>query len=122
MPTGPGQCQKNRKKKGNEIAMCSFGWNLPTAPVSRARWPRRSAVCLGIPGRVLAVAEGPLRLGRVAFGPVVKEVALAFVPEAAVGDYVLVHAGTALEVIDPEAARQVFELIEQWDPGPERRP
>jgi hydrogenase maturation factor len=35
---------------------------------------------------------------------------------------VLVHAGTALEVIDPEAARQVFELIEQWDPGPERRP
>lgn len=79
-------------------------------------------MCLGIPGRVLAVAEGPLRLGRVAFGPVVKEVALAFVPEAAVGDYVLVHAGTALEVIDPEAARQVFELIEQWDPGPERRP
>jgi hydrogenase expression/formation protein HypC len=72
-------------------------------------------MCLGIPGKVLDVAEGPLRLGRVAFGDVVKEVSLAFVPEANVGDYVVVHAGTAIEVIDEEAAQRVFETFRDMD-------
>ena len=69
-------------------------------------------MCLGVPGRILDVEEGALRLGRVAFGDVVKQVSLALVPEALVGEYVIVHAGTALEVIDEEAAARTFRVLE----------
>ena len=65
-------------------------------------------MCLAVPGQVLAIAgDDPLtRSARVAFGGIVKEIALAFAPEARVGDYVLVHAGVAIAVLDPaEAAR-----------------
>ncbi len=68
-------------------------------------------MCLGVPGRILSVEEDGLRLARVAFGPVVKEASLAFVPEARPGDHVLVHAGLALEVIDEAAAARVFEAL-----------
>ncbi|BDU76882.1 HypC/HybG/HupF family hydrogenase formation chaperone [Mesoterricola sediminis] len=68
-------------------------------------------MCLGIPGRVVDVEDGPLRLGHVAFGDVVKEVTLAFVPDAAPGDYVVVHAGSGIEVIDEEKARRVLETL-----------
>ena len=66
-------------------------------------------MCLGVPGKVVDVEEGPLRMGRVAFGDVVKEVSLVFVPQARPGDFVVVHAGTALEVIDEAKAQRVFE-------------
>ncbi|HJW09546.1 MAG TPA: HypC/HybG/HupF family hydrogenase formation chaperone [Holophagaceae bacterium] len=69
-------------------------------------------MCLGVPGRILDVEEGPLRLGRVAFGEVVKQVSLALVPGALVGEFVMVHAGTALEVIDEAAAERVFKVLE----------
>ena len=74
-------------------------------------------MCLAIPGRVLDLEEGPLRMGRVAFGAVVKAVSLAFVPEAGVGDYVVVHAGTAIEVLDEAAAARVFEAFQALDEG-----
>ena len=77
-------------------------------------------MCLAIPGRILTVGEGPLRPGRVAFGQVIKEVSLAFVPEAGVGDYVVVHAGTALERIDEEAAGRVFETFRALSEALER--
>ena len=63
-------------------------------------------MCLAIPGRVLDPGAAPLFLGRVAFGEVVKEASLALVPGVAAGDYVLVHAGTAIQRIDPAAARE----------------
>lgn len=69
-------------------------------------------MCLGVPGRILNVEAGALRLGRVAFGDVVKQVSLALVPEALVGEYVMVHAGMALEVIDEAAAARVFRVLE----------
>ncbi len=69
-------------------------------------------MCLGVPGRIVEVEEGPLRLGRVAFGDVVKQVSLALVPEALLGEFVMVHAGTALEVIDEAAAERVFRILE----------
>ncbi len=72
-------------------------------------------MCLGVPGRVLSFEEGDLRMGRVAFGDLVKEISLAFVPEAQVGEYVVVHAGMALEVIDEEAARRVFQVLRELD-------
>jgi hydrogenase expression/formation protein HypC len=68
-------------------------------------------MCLGIPGEVLSVREDGLRAGRVAFGGVVKEICLAYVPEAAVGDYVIVHAGFAISRLDRDAAERVFSYL-----------
>ncbi len=60
------------------------------------------------------LGEDPLtRSGRVSFGGVVKEVNLACVPEAALGDYVIVHVGFAISKLDEEEARQVFEYLDK---------
>lgn len=70
-------------------------------------------MCLAIPGLILDMrGEDPLtRTGRVDFGGVVREVNLAFVPEAEPGAYVLVHVGVAITLVDPaEAARMLAEL------------
>jgi hydrogenase expression/formation protein HypC len=72
-------------------------------------------MCLGIPGEVLGVTEGDLRTGRVRFGGIVKEVCLAYVPEAAVGDFVVVHAGFAISRLDREGAERVFSYLEELD-------
>ena len=53
------------------------------------------------------------RTGKVNFGGVTKEVNLAYVPEALVGDYVIVHVGFALSKIDEDEARRVFEYLEE---------
>ncbi|HJV89275.1 MAG TPA: HypC/HybG/HupF family hydrogenase formation chaperone [Holophagaceae bacterium] len=66
-----------------------------------------------MPGRILEVGGDELRTARVAFGEVVKAASLALVPEARVGEYVLVHAGMALEVIDEDAAARVFQALEE---------
>ncbi len=70
-------------------------------------------MCLGIPGEVKSILEGDLRMGKVAFGAVVKEVCLAYVPEADVGDFVVVHAGFAISRVDAEGARRVFSYLEE---------
>lgn len=70
-------------------------------------------MCLGIPGEVRSIAEGPLRTGRVAFGSVVKDVCLAYVPEAVIGDFVIVHAGFAISRVDAERAQRVFSYLEE---------
>lgn len=72
-------------------------------------------MCLAVPGRLLSVSgETPhLRMGRVSFGGIVKEVSLAYVPEAQVGDYVIVHVGFALSIVDEDEARRVFDYLEQ---------
>ena len=74
-------------------------------------------MCLGIPGQVLSIEEDAhgLRKGRVRFGGVVREVSLDLVPEAAVGDYVVVHVGFALSVIDADEAEAVFQLLEELE-------
>jgi hydrogenase expression/formation protein HypC len=71
-------------------------------------------MCLAVPGRILSIAgdEPVMRLGRVDFGGLVKEINLAFVPEAAVGDHVLVHVGFAITVIDEAEAALVFEHLQ----------
>ena len=70
-------------------------------------------MCLAIPGRILS-AEGVefARTGRVDFGGIVKEINLAYVPEAEIGDYVLVHVGFAISVLDETEARRVFEHLQ----------
>ncbi len=72
-------------------------------------------MCLGIPGKIVSVAgDDPLiRMGRVQFGGVVKEVSLAYVPEAHVGDYVVVHVGFAISVVDEEEANQTFAYLRE---------
>lgn len=74
-------------------------------------------MCLAVPGKILSI-EGadPLMLsGRVDFAGIVKEVNLAYVPEAKTGDYVLVHAGFAISVIDEEQAGLVFKFLQKID-------
>ncbi len=72
-------------------------------------------MCLAVPGRVLDLSgDEPLtRVGRVDFGGVVKEINLAFAPEADVGDYVLVHVGFAIAVIDEAEAARIFAHLDE---------
>jgi hydrogenase expression/formation protein HypC len=74
-------------------------------------------MCLAIPGQILAVegADPLTRMGKVSFGGIVKEVSLAYVPEATVGDYVIVHVGFAISKVDEQEAQQVFAYLEQMD-------
>ena len=70
-------------------------------------------MCLGVPGEVLSGADDELRTARVSFGGVVMEVSLAYVPEAAAGDFVIVHAGFAISRIDAAAAARVFSYLDE---------
>jgi hydrogenase expression/formation protein HypC len=80
-------------------------------------------MCLAVPGKVLSIAGEELeRGGRVSFGGIVKEVNLAYVPEAKVGDYVVVHVGFALSVVDEAEAQQTFEYLRQMEELEELQP
>jgi hydrogenase expression/formation protein HypC len=70
-------------------------------------------MCLAIPGKILSseVSNG-VRVGRVQFGGIVRETCLDFVPEAGVGDYVIVHVGFAISVVDREEAERTYELLQ----------
>ncbi|MFZ0888824.1 MAG: HypC/HybG/HupF family hydrogenase formation chaperone [Candidatus Binataceae bacterium] len=70
-------------------------------------------MCLGIPGKVLSVDERELRTARVDFGGIVKQICLAYAPDARVGDYVIVHAGFAISRIDEAEAARVFDYIRE---------
>ncbi len=74
-------------------------------------------MCLAIPGKIESISgDDPLtRMGRVNFGGIVKEASLAYVPEAKVGDYVIVHVGFALSRLDEAEANQVFDYLRQMD-------
>jgi hydrogenase expression/formation protein HypC len=73
-------------------------------------------MCLGIPGRLIDTwYEHDVRMGKVEFGGVSKRVCLEHVPEAAPGDYVLVHVGFALTRLDEEEAKRVFELLAEMN-------
>jgi len=74
-------------------------------------------MCLAIPGKIESITGGePLaRLARINFGGVVKQASLAYVPAARVGDYVIVHVGFALSIVDEDEAQKVFEYLRQMD-------
>jgi hydrogenase expression/formation protein HypC len=74
-------------------------------------------MCLAVPGKVLSITDATslMRLGTVSFGGIVKEVSLAYVPEAQVGDYVLVHVGFAISRLDEQEAARVFACLQQMD-------
>lgn len=71
-------------------------------------------MCLAIPGRVAELFDRKgLRMAKVDFAGVRRECCLEYVPEAVLGDYVLVHVGFALSVIDEEEARRTYRLFEE---------
>jgi hydrogenase expression/formation protein HypC len=74
-------------------------------------------MCLAIPGQILSInGDDPFnRSGRVSFGGVIRAVNLAYVPQANIGDYVLVHVGFALSIVDAEEAALVFDYLKQMD-------
>ena len=73
-------------------------------------------MCLAIPGKILSIyGEGEQRTGRVDFSGVAREANLACVPEAKVGDYVIVHVGFALSRVDEDEAHKVFEYLKQME-------
>jgi hydrogenase expression/formation protein HypC len=70
-------------------------------------------MCLAVPGKLISISGEDLnRSGKVNFGGVLKEVNLAYVPEAQVGDYVIVHVGFALSKVDEAEAQRVFEYLD----------
>ncbi len=74
-------------------------------------------MCLGVPGKVIETTEEQtgMRMGKVSFGGITKSVCLAYVPEAVVGDYVVVHVGFAISKVDEQEAAQVFEYLREMD-------
>ena len=80
-------------------------------------------MCLAIPGNILSITDdNPLtRAGKVNFGGVVKEFNLAYVPEADIGDYVIVHAGFAISTLNEEEANRVFDYLDEIANLPEEK-
>jgi hydrogenase expression/formation protein HypC len=71
-------------------------------------------MCLGVPGRLVEIhKQDDLPMGKVEFGGILKEVCLAYTPEAQVGDYVLVHVGFAISRIDDTEAQEIFSYLEE---------
>ncbi|MBV6426318.1 MAG: Hydrogenase maturation factor HybG [Haliscomenobacter sp.] len=73
-------------------------------------------MCLAIPGKITGIEsalDDTFRVGKVSFGGVTKEVNLAMVPEANVGDYVMVHVGVAISLVDEEEAQLTFNYLKQ---------
>jgi hydrogenase expression/formation protein HypC len=72
-------------------------------------------MCLAVPGKIVSIASVPghendslWRTGKVSFAGVLKEVSLAYLPDAQVNDYVIVHVGFALSIVDPQEAEQTL--------------
>ncbi|WP_146654153.1 HypC/HybG/HupF family hydrogenase formation chaperone [Labilithrix luteola] len=71
-------------------------------------------MCLGIPGELMSVREeGGLRVGKVRFAGILRDVCLECVPDAVPGDYVLVHVGFAIARLDAEEAARTYALLEE---------
>jgi len=73
-------------------------------------------MCLSIPGKLIAITsqlDETFRVGKVSFDGIIKEVSLTLVPEANIGDYVLVHVGAAISTIDEDEAKKTFDLLKQ---------
>jgi hydrogenase expression/formation protein HypC len=82
-------------------------------------------MCLAIPGKIVSIEkqlDETFRFGKVSFGGILKEVNLCMVPEAAIGDYVLVHVGVAIGTVDEQEAQQTFQYLKQMGEVEELQP
>ena len=84
---------------------------------------KQKTMCLAIPGQIQRIEDDELRTGAVSFAGVTKEVCLALVPEASVGDYVIVHVGFAISKMDEQAAQETLAMYGQSsDLSEDRKP
>ena len=74
-------------------------------------------MCLGVPGKVISLEENPLgmTMGRVSFSGITKDCCMAYVPEVEVGDYVVVHVGFAISIIDEAEAERTLAFLREMD-------
>jgi len=75
-------------------------------------------MCLAIPGKVIEIKkekDSIFKMAKVSFGGIVKEVNLAMIPEAKIGDYILVHVGVAISIIDEEEAQKTLDILIQME-------
>jgi hydrogenase expression/formation protein HypC len=74
-------------------------------------------MCLAVPGKITSITQLNEfeRMGKVNFGGILKDINLSYVPEAKVNDYVIVHVGFALSIVDEEEAQKVFEYLKEMD-------
>ena len=74
-------------------------------------------MCLAIPGKIESISgdDALTRMGKINFGGVLKEASLAYVPEAKVGDYVIVHVGFAISRLDEDEAHKVFDYLKEME-------
>ncbi len=80
-------------------------------------------MCLAVPGKILEVDDtGPCRTARVQFGGIVRQAVLDFVPEATVGDFVMVHVGFAISKVDAEEAARTYEILAAMGELPDESP
>jgi len=78
--------------------------------------PRNKQMCLATPGKLIELKEVQgIKMGKANFGGIVKQVCLEYTPEAQVGEYVLVHVGFALAIIDEAEAARTYEILKQLD-------
>jgi hydrogenase expression/formation protein HypC len=71
-------------------------------------------MCLAVPGQVKEIFEGDgVRMGRVNFGGIEKDVCLAYLPDIVVGDYTIVHVGFAITKVDEDAAHKTLEMFRE---------
>ena len=76
-------------------------------------------MCLGIPGEIVEIRnDHGLRVGKVRFAGITREVCLQYVPEAAPGEFVVVHVGFAISKIDPEEAARAYQVLEELNARP----
>ena len=75
-------------------------------------------MCLAIPGKITEIdTSRSLKMGKVDFGGIVKEVCLEYLPDAAVGQYVIVHVGFAISTLDEEEALSTIQLLNEIESG-----
>lgn len=73
-------------------------------------------MCLAIPGKIQSIKniqDGLVRMAKVSFGGIIKEASLELVPDATIGDYVLIHVGVAISKVDEEEAQKVFGYLKE---------
>jgi len=76
-------------------------------------------MCLAVPGKIISIdsSDQAIRMAKVSFAGIVKDICIEWLPEVVVGDYVLAHAGTALNKVDANEAEETLKVFDEWVTG-----
>ena len=106
-----------RRESQEPVRACELNETNQQDGVDAKPMPERSTMCLAVPGKILEIIEsGGGYPARVDFGGIVRQVHLLFVPEAKVGDFVMVHVGFAISVVDGDEAERTYEVLRALEP------